>query len=74
MCFSRSLLRLLSTEIGLKLFRSDLLPDLWMDETFPIFHVDGKVPVAILRLSNLVIVLDKTGAESRRSLAEILKY
>ncbi len=70
MCFSRSLLRLHSTEIGLRLFRSDLLPDLWMGETLPIFHVDGKVPVAILRLSNLVMVLDKTGAESHSSLAE----
>ncbi len=70
MCFSKTLLRLHSTEIGLKLFRSDLLPNLWMSETLPIFHVDGKVPVAILRLSNLVMVLDKTGAESHRSLAE----
>ncbi len=43
---------------------------MWMGVTLLVFHVDGKVPVAILRLSNLVIVLDKTGAESRRSLAE----
>ncbi len=70
MCFSRSLLRFHSTEIGLKLFHSDILPVLWMGETLPIFHVDGKVPVAILRLSNLVMVLDKTRAKSHRSLAE----
>ncbi len=50
MCVSRSLLRLHSTEKGLKLFCSDLLPDLWMGKTLPIFHINGKVPVAILRL------------------------
>ncbi len=70
MCFSRSLLRLHSTEIGLKLFHSDLLPDLWMGETLLMFHAEGEVLVAILKLSNLVMVLDKTGAESRRRLAE----
>ncbi len=65
MCFSRSLLRLHSTEIGLKLFHSDPLRDLLMGETLPIFHVDAKVPVAILRSSNLLMVLDKTGTLHR---------
>ncbi len=58
MCFLRSLLKLHTLEIGLKLFHSALLRDLWIGETLLIVHLDRKVPVVILRLRNVMIILE----------------
>ncbi len=69
MCSFKSLLRLHGTEIGVNLFHSELLSDLLMGTTLLLFHLDGNVPVAMLRLSNLVMVFDKTGETPSRPVA-----
>ncbi len=56
--------------MGLKLFRSDLFPALWIGVTWPVFHLDGNWPELMLIFSIVVIDLDKAGAASFKYLGD----